>query len=251
MVGELLKKAPPDGTILGFIPSTTLASKLSVNFFPFDPVKDVTPVSLIGTFQMAIAVTRKIDVTTFDEYLQWLKGDEPGRRRLGTASTDAFLQLFGMLLGREAGVQMENMAYRGAGPLTTDLLEGRIPAGFAGVPSLLPNHRGGRIRILATSGRKRVGVAPNLPTALELGHPSLELDEWYGFFVGPSTPVALVTEWNRQIRAELAQPEAVAELTTLSLDVETSTPEELTARVKKNLEQWTSRMAQFGMKPAD
>lgn len=251
VVGELLKKAPPDGTILGFIPSTTLAPKLSVNFFPFDPVKDVTPVSLIGTFQMAIAVTRKIDVTTFDEYLQWLKGDEPGRRRLGTASTDAFLQLFGMLLGREAGVQMENMAYRGAGPLTTDLLEGRIPAGFAGVPSLLPNHRGGRIRILATSGRKRVGVAPNLPTALELGHPSLELDEWYGFFVGPSTPVALVTEWNRQIRAELAQPEAVAELTTLSLDVETSTPEELTARVKKNLEQWTSRMAQFGMKPAD
>ena len=251
VVGELLKKAPSDGTLLGFIPSTTLASKLSVNFFPFDPVKDVTPVSLIGTFQMAIGVTRKIDVTTFEEYLQWLKGDEPGRRRLGTASTDAFLQLFGMLLGREAGVQMENVAYRGAGPLMTDLQEGRIPAGFAGVPSLLPNHRGGRIRILATSGQKRVGVAPNLPTALELGHPSLELDEWYGFFVGPSTPGPLVAEWNRQIRAELAQPETIAELTALGLDVETSTPEELKARVRKNLEQWTSRMEQFGMKPAD
>ena len=130
VVGELLKKAPPDGTLVGFIPSTTLASKLSVNFFPFDPVKDVTPVSLIGTFQMAIGVTRKIDVTTFDEYLQWLKGDEPGRRRLGTASSDAFLQLFGMLLGREAGVQIENVAYRGAGPLMNDLQDGRILAGF-------------------------------------------------------------------------------------------------------------------------
>jgi tripartite-type tricarboxylate transporter receptor subunit TctC len=251
VVGELLKKAPPDGTLVGFIPSTTLASKLSVNFFPFDPVKDVTPVSLIGTFQMAIGVTRKIDVRTFDEYLQWLNGDEPGRRRLGTASSDAFLRLFGMLLGREAGVQIENVAYRGAGPLMNDLQDGRIPAGFSGVPSLLPHHRGGRIRILATSGRTRVGVAPNLPTALELGHPSLELDEWYGFFVGSSTPDALVTEWNRQIRAELAQPETIAELTALSLDVETSTPEELKARVKKNLEQWTSRMEQFGMKPAD
>jgi tripartite-type tricarboxylate transporter receptor subunit TctC len=214
-------------------------------------VKDLAPVSLIGTFQMAIGVTRKIDVTTFDEYLQWLKGDEPGRRRLGTASTDAFLQHFGMLLGREAGVQMENVAYRGAGPLMNDLQDGRIPAGFSGVPSLLPHHRGGRVRILATSGRTRVGVAPNLPTALELGHPSLELDEWYGFFLGASTPGALVAEWNRQIRAELAQPETIAELTALSLDVETSTPEELKARVKKNLEQWTSRMAQFGMKPAD
>jgi tripartite-type tricarboxylate transporter receptor subunit TctC len=211
----------------------------------------VAPVSRIGTFQMAIGVTRRIDVATFDECLQWLKGDEPGRRRLGTASSDAFLQLFGMLLGHEAGVQTENVAYRGAGPLMNDLQDGRIPAGFAGVPSLLPNHRGGRMRILATSGRKRVGVAPNLPTALELGHPSLELDEWYGFFVGPSTPADIVSEWDRQIRAELAQPETVAELTALGLDVETSTPEELRARVKKNLEQWTSRMAQFGMKPAD
>jgi tripartite-type tricarboxylate transporter receptor subunit TctC len=76
-------------------------------------------------------------------------------------------------------------------------------------------------------------------------------DEWYGFFLGASTPGALVAEWNRQIRAELAQPETIAELTALSLDVETSTPEELKARVKKSLEQWTSRMAQFGMKPAD
>jgi tripartite-type tricarboxylate transporter receptor subunit TctC len=251
VVGELLKKAPPDGTLLGFIPSTTLASKLSVKSFPFDPVKDVMPVSLIGTFQMAIAATRKIDVTTFGEYLQWLKGDEPERRRLGTASTDTFLQLFGMLLGREAGVQIENVAYRGAGPLMNDLQDGRIPAGFSGVPSLLPQHRGGRLRILATSGQKRVGVAPNLPTALELGHPSLELDEWYGFFVSPSTSDALVAEWNRQIRAELAQPETVAELTALSLDVETSTPEELAARVTKNLDQWSQRMALFAMKPVN
>ena len=121
----------------------------------------------------------------------------------GTPAEPGFLArglvLFGMLLGREAKVQIENVAYRGAGPLMSDLQDGRIPAGFAGVPSLLPNHRGGRIRILATSGRKRVGAAPNLPTALELGHPSLELDEWYGFFVGPSTPAALVAEWNRQI----------------------------------------------------
>jgi len=69
--------------------------------------------------------------------------------------------------------------------------------------------------------------------------------------VNGSTPDVLVAEWNRQIRAELAQPETIAELTALSLDVESSTPEELKARVRKNLEQWTSRMEQFGMKPAD
>jgi len=218
VVGELLKKAPDDGSLLGFIPSTTLASKLSVNFFPFDPVKDVVPVSLVGTFQMAIGVTPKIGVATFAEYLQWLKGDEPGRRRLGTASSDAFLQLFGMLLGRVAGVQIENVPYRGAGPLMNDLQEGRIPAGFSGVPSLLPHHRGGRIRILETSGRKR--VAPNIPTAVELGYPDLELDEWYGIFVGPSTPGPIVEAWNRQIRAELDRPESMAELATLGLDVE-------------------------------
>src|SRR6185436_14034852 len=193
--------------LLGFIPSTTLASKLSVNFYPFDPVKDVVPVCLVGTFQMAIGVSPKIGVATFREYAEWLKVDEPGRRRLGVASTDAFLRLFGMLLGREVGVAMENVTYRGAGPLMNDLADGRIPAGFSGVPSLLPPHRGGRVRILATSGRKRVGVAPNLPTAVELGYPGLELDEWYGIFASPGTPPALIAEWNRQLSLQLADPE--------------------------------------------
>jgi len=249
VVGELLKKAAPDGSLLGFIPSTTLASKLAVASFPFDPVKDVAPVSLVGTFQMGIAVAPQIGVATFAEYLQWLKDDEPGRRRLGTASSDAFLQLFGMLLGRAAGVPIENVPYRGAAPLLTDLREGRIPAAFSGVPSLLPHHRGGRIRILETSGKKR--VAPNVRTAAELGYPDLGLDEWYGIFTGPATPGPIVAEWNRQIVAELDRSETRAELATLGLDVESSTPEDLAARVALNLDQWSRRMALVGLKAVD
>ncbi len=214
VVGELLKKAPPDGSLLGFIPSTTLASKLAVTSFPFDPVKDVTPVSLVGTFQMAIAAAPQLGVATFTEYVQWLKDDEPGRRRLGTASSDTFLQLFGMLFGRAAGVPIENVPYRGAAPLIVDLREGRIPAAFSGVPSLLPHHRGGRIRILETPG-------------------------------------PIVTEWSRQIGAELDRSETRAELATLGLEVESSTPEELAARVALNLDQWSRRMALVGMKTAD
>jgi tripartite-type tricarboxylate transporter receptor subunit TctC len=250
-VGEALKRAPPDGTLLGFMPSTTLASKLAVNFYPFDPIKDVLPVCLVGTFQMAIGVSPRLGIASFAEYAEWLKDDEPGRRRLGVASTDAFLKLFGSLLGREVGVRMETVPYRGAGPLMNDLADGRIPAGFAGVPSLLPHHRGGRAKILATSGGKRVGIAPNLPTALELGYPGLELDEWYGIFVSPGTPPALVAEWNRQLRIQLADKETIARMTSLSLDVESSTPDELRDRVAANLAQWTKRMEMFDMKPAD
>jgi tripartite-type tricarboxylate transporter receptor subunit TctC len=250
-VGEALKKGPADGTLLGFIPSTTLASKLAVMTFPFDPQADLAPVSLAGTFQMAIAVASSIGVATFNEYAEWLKAGDPDRARLGTAATDAFLQVFGMMLGREVGVPIQNVPYRGAGPLISDLLAGKVPAACSGVPSLLQHHRSGRIRILLTSGRKPVTVAPNLPTAASLGLPGMVMEEFYGFFLPAGTPSNILDEWNRQIRAMIANREVAAELSALSLDVESSTPEELAQRVAVNLKQWKARMDSFGMKPTN
>jgi tripartite-type tricarboxylate transporter receptor subunit TctC len=249
--GEALKKGAPDGTLMGFIPSTTLASKLAVTTFPFDPQTDLAPVSLAGTFQMAIAVASSIGVATFAEYAEWLKSGEADRARLGTAATDAFLQIFGMMLGREVGVPIQNVPYRGAAPLISDLLAGKIPAACSGVPSLLQHHRSGRARILLTSGRKPVSVAPNLPTAASLRRPGMVMEEFYGFFLPAATPPAIVGEWNRQIGAMLANREVAAELSALSLDVESSTPEELGERVAINLEQWKARMDSFGMKPTN
>ena len=94
--------------------------------------------------------------------------------------------------------------------------------------SLLEHHRGGRLKLLLTSGHQRSRIAPDVPTAGELGYPDLEMTEWFGFFAACTTPAPLIAEWNRHVCAVLADREARAELIPLGLEVETSTPEEST-----------------------
>ena len=249
--GELLVKGPKDGSIVAFLASTTLASKFIVNDFPFDPLTDIAAITIAGLSQTGLAVSPKIGVTAFADYLRWLKVDEPDRRRLGNTSSSAFVEVFGKLIGREIDVKLTTVPYRGAAPMVNDLQIGRLPAGVTAVTSLLEHHRGGRLRLLLTSGSKRSAMAPGVPTAAELGYPNLEVTEWFGFFASSAVPAPLIAEWNRHLRAVLADREVKAELVQLGLEVETSTPEAAAAYVASYLRGWKDRIELVGMGPTN
>ena len=248
-VGEMLRNGPNDGSYLALMPSTTVAAPLGNKAAPFDPLVDILPITLVASFPLALAVSPRIGVETFQEYVEWLKGGDAERARLGTAAlSDAFLQLFGKMLGRDLGPEMKMVGFRNASALITDLESGRVPAAVAAVPTLLTGHRGGRLRILLVTGAKRVKVAPKLPTGLELGLQGFELREWYGFFAGGKTPEAAVNAWNKHMRDVLDDNGLKGELTQLGLDVETSTPEEARERIATQMEFWKTRMQTFGVK---
>lgn len=249
--GEFLKKSLSEGSVVAFLPSTTLASKLAGTPFPFDSKSNLVPLTAAGSFQVATAVSAKIGVSTFAEYVAWLKAGPPERARLGTSATDAYLKIYGMMIGRELGVSLETIPHRGAAPLVTALKTGALPAGLGSVTALLQHSLGVRVRILATSGSKRVSVLRNVPTAVELGYPGLELNEWYGFFASSDSPEPILAAWNRQLRAVLAEGEVIAALARLGLDVDTSTREAAAARLVLHQQAWRARMESFGMKPSD
>ena len=237
--GELMKKAPPDGSQLALLSSTTLIAKLATKDFPFDPLKDVAPVIQIGDFPIAFAVSRKLGVSTFDEYLKWLKEGDASRRRIAVASNVTFVQVLNILLGKAIG------------PIAAvaDVEQGRIPATVNTVTSLLPAHRGGRVRILMTTGAKRLQVANDIPTASELGFPKLDMREWFAFFAPPATPPAIITEWNRRFSLAIGDAAVGDALRPLGLELETSTPTELAARVASHQMEWEARMKTVGMEP--
>lgn len=249
--GELLKKDAGEGTLLGFLASSTLVSKLMMPDFPFDPLTDITPVTLAGTWPMALAVSPQLGVKTFAEYLEWAKGDDPKRRKLGSTASDPFIQAFSLMVGKAMGIRFEPASYRGASPMVNDLKDGRLSAAVSGLVSLLEHHRGGRLKILMTTAPKRLTVAPDIPTARELGHPDLEDLEWFAFFVSSRTPEPIVNEWNRQIRAVLADKGLQAELSQFGMMVETSTPQEAAARVAGHLKVWKDHMLSVGMAPTN
>jgi tripartite-type tricarboxylate transporter receptor subunit TctC len=140
---------------------------------------------------------------------------------------------------------------RGAAPLVKDLQEGLIPAGVAALTSLLEHHRGGRIRILMTTGKERLSVGRDIPTAREAGYPQLEMDEWFAFFASAATPPQILQYWNDQIRFVLSDREVKAEMTQLGLGVETSSIEEARARVLVHRKEWQARLETVGMKPVN
>jgi len=247
--GELIKKGASDGSELALLSSTTLVSRLASKDFAFDPTTDLAPVTRVGNFSIAFAVSPTLGISTFGDYVEWLKEGDPQRRRIAVSSNTTFVQVLNVLLHRSIGQTLEPVNYRGVLPILNDLRDGRIPATVNTLTSLLPPHRGQRVRILLTTGTKRLSVAPNIPTAVELGYPTLDMEEWFAFFAPPATPAPLVAQMNRRLRAAIDDPEMVDALKPIGLEVETSTPDELAALIETHRASWQARMTNTGVSP--
>jgi tripartite-type tricarboxylate transporter receptor subunit TctC len=250
MPGEVVRKAGSDASELALLSSTTLISRLTTRNFPFDPVKDLAPLTKVGNFPIAFAVSPTLGIDGFGDYLDWINQGDATRRRIAVSSNTTFVEVLNVLLRRSIGVTLEPVYYRGVVPILGDLRDGRIPATVNTLTSLLPPHRGRRARIVMTTGARRPSAAPGIPTALELGYPTLDMEEWFAFFASPSTPASLVDQLNRRLRSVIEDRELVELLKPLGLEVETSSPEELAALIEAHRREWQARMEATGIKAA-
>jgi len=248
--GELIKKAGPDGAELGLLSSTTLISRLTTKGFPFDPTKDLAPLTKVGNYSIAFAVSPTLGIETFKDYVGWISQGDPQRRRIAVSSNTTFVEVLNVLLRRSIGESLEPVHYRGIQAILGDLRDGRIPATVNTLTSLLPPHRGRRARILMTTGARRLSAAPGIPTALELGYQTLDMEEWFAFFASPATPEPLVAQLNRRLRAAIEDREVVELLQPLGLEVETTPPGELTTLIETHRRAWQARLADTGVAAA-
>jgi tripartite-type tricarboxylate transporter receptor subunit TctC len=246
---DSLRRQPADGTALALFASSTFVAALADADFKFDPVADLAPITLVGIWPVAFAVSPKLGISSFEDYRRWLKSDDSRRRRIASLIPDAFVDSFDRIISRELGVPVQNVPSPGPQALANDLADGRVPAAMAGIVSLLEHHRGGRVRILLTTAPRRIAVAPDIPTARELGMPGLEIVEWYGFFARAGTPQPLIDEWNRLIVAVLSEPAVAGELSQMGLGIVSSTPQQLAERLDQHLAQWKARMISVGITP--
>jgi tripartite-type tricarboxylate transporter receptor subunit TctC len=247
MPGEVLKRAPPDGTELALLSSTTLVSRLASKSFPFDPVHDLTPITKVGNFPIAFAVAPLLQLDTFKDYLDWVHDGDAQRHRIAVSSNTTFVEVLNVLLRRSIDEQLEPVSYRGVVAVLSDLRDGRIPATVNTLTSLLPPHRGRRCRILMTTGTRRSSAAPNIPAAGDLGYPSLDMEEWFALFGPPGMPAEMVEQLNRRLRSVIDHQEMVELMKPLGLEVDTSLPQELVALIEEHRRTWQGRMAATGV----
>jgi tripartite-type tricarboxylate transporter receptor subunit TctC len=246
-VGEVLKKAPTDGSVLGFIPTATLIGRLTTKSFPFNPQTDILPLTLAGTYTTGFAVSRKLNVPSLADYGKWLLAGGPEDARFGTTSLRSFTHYFGLMIGKALGRNLEAVYYKGASPLVADLEQGKVPAASSGLTSLLQHHRGSRLRVLVSSGNQRGKMAPDIPTVVELGYPALELHNWYAFFGPTGLSPEVAAAWERELRATLEARETTELLTQLGLDVETSTSEQCAKRLAADMARWQTMLDTLGI----
>jgi len=148
-----------------------------------------------------------------------------------------------------AGVEMTHVPYRGGGPALNDLIPGRVDVMFATQPSARPLIDGGAIRAIAVTSAARSPFAPDIPTIAEAGIPGFDKSSWYALFMPAKTPAEIVRKVNADTVAVLAHPQVKQRLADISATAMSSTPAELTERLKSELEMWGPIIKELGIKP--
>ena len=243
---EVAAKAAPDGytLLMGHFPLaiSVILGKIS------DPMREFTPVTLLGTTQNVLVVNPSVPARSVKEFIALAKG-KPGELRYATGGNGTAMHVSAELFGLLAGVSMTHIPYKGAGPALVDLMSGQVQASFPSVPAAVPHIKSGRIRALGVSGTVRSQVVPDLPTIAEEGLTGYGAVQWYGVMVPRQVPRGLVQRLNRDFAWVLGQPDTRSRLHESGYDIATDTTEEGFGRfIKSEIAKWGDVVRKAGIR---
>jgi tripartite-type tricarboxylate transporter receptor subunit TctC len=218
------------------------AAGLAVNqyLFPsigYDPVADFAPVSLLCNFPNLLVVPVSSPINTVADLIAEGKKN-PVKVTFATPGHGSSPHMSGELFKYQAKVDLTHVPYRGASPVYTDLIAGRVDCSFAVMASALPLVRGGQLRALGVTSAERVKQAPEIPTIAEVGVPGYESTSWFAFFVPAKTPPEIIKKMHADTVAAMAEPAIRAKMEQQTLFPIGSTPEQLAAHFKAEMAKW-------------
>jgi tripartite-type tricarboxylate transporter receptor subunit TctC len=246
---DQVAKAAPDGYTLGIATASThtVAPSLSPNL-PYDPVKDFTPISMIGGAPYVLVVYPGLPAKNLPELLALAKA-KPGQLNYGSAGPASLAHLATALFANMAGVDMTHVPYKSSSQSVTDMITGRLEMQFATIAPSIASIRSGQLRALVVSGMKRVPALPDVPTVDESGIPGYEAVLWISFVMPPGIPKSIVTRLNREVNEVLRTPEMRETLSGHGVEADPGTPEALVERIRADIVKWREVIAKSGIKP--
>ncbi len=235
---DALAHAPPDGYTMLITAGAPAVSGLLFASLSFDPVKDFTPVSLVGTYPNLLVVPNSSPFTKVEDFIAFAKAN-PGKISWASPGIGSVPHLAGELFKSMAGIDITHVPYRGvAAGAMTDLIAGRLDAMFNTTGSLLPPVQGHQVRCLAVTSANRFPIAPEFPTIAESGVPGYEAVSWYALYVPPATPPEIVKKINADTVAMLSDPAVKAKFEPLGIAAAGSSPEQLAAMNTADVAHW-------------
>ncbi|MFO1244317.1 MAG: tripartite tricarboxylate transporter substrate binding protein [Ramlibacter sp.] len=234
---EAVVRAAPNGQTLLVSVNTLVMNRSLYPKLPFDPVKDLVPVSLTSWGQLLLVAPPASGFKSAADLVAAARA-KPGRINYASPGVGTPHHLSMELFKSTAGVFITHIPYRGTGPAVTDLLGGQVDAMFLPIHVALPHVRSGRLVALGLGSEKRHALLPQVPTLAEARAGNVNVDMWYGVFAPPGTAPEFVARLNRELKEILALPEVRAAFETQGMDPASSTPDEFRRLVEQDATRW-------------
>jgi tripartite-type tricarboxylate transporter receptor subunit TctC len=247
---NLVAKAAPDGytMLLGSFGPLIASPTLSKNL-PYDPTKDFSPVSLLGTFPNVLLVNSSSPFKSVKEIITFTKAN-PGQLNYGSSGVGTPPHLAMELFKQMAQVNMMHIPYNGGPPALNDLIGGRIQLMFINILTAVPFVDSGQLRALAVSTLARSPLLPNVPTMAEASElPEFSINEWVGLLLPAGTPIAVVNKLHAEVVKVLSSTDARKKLSIRGVEPTTSTPDEFASFIRAEITKWRRVIRAAGIVP--
>jgi tripartite-type tricarboxylate transporter receptor subunit TctC len=242
---EAVFKAPSDGYTLLFAPEAPFViNKTLFKKLAYDP-DALTPVSLVAANPQVLIVHPKVPAQTLQQLIQHAKAN-PGKLNYASGGSGTSVHLTAELFQSVAGINLTHIPYKGVAPAVTGVLGGQVDMMFVDVSTALPHIRSGAVRVLVVAHDKRIAALPEVPASPEVA-PGLLAQTWFGMAAPPATPAAIVNRLSAAIAEGLKQPDVAQRLSDMgNITAIGSTPEEMTAFMRKDSERWAKLIRATG-----
>ena len=241
-------KAPADGYSLVIGQTSNLAINPSLySKLPYDPIKDLTPIGLIGNAPLVLVVPTDSPFKTLGDVIKAAKA-QPGFINYATSGNGTVAHLATELLQREAGIKLTHIPYKGATQGINDVIGGQVQLYMSSVPTLLGHIKNGKLRALAVTADKRTDDLPQTPTVAESGYKGFEAVTWFGLLGPAKLNGSVVNTANSALNKALNAPDLRKKLEDQGLNVTPSTSDEFAKLIKADISKWAQVVKESGAK---
>jgi tripartite-type tricarboxylate transporter receptor subunit TctC len=237
IAADMVAHSDPDGYTILISGPPLATNQFLYPSLTYDPIGDFAPVTLLITQPNLMCVPNSSPAKSVKEFIAYCN-ENKGKVTYASSGNGTTLHLSGELFKRLAKVEMIHIPYRGGAPAINDLIPGRVDVIFDNMPSIISHVRAGSLRGLAVTTKERVAVVPDMPTIAESGVPGFDVFSWFGFFVPARTPEGVVARINADTNAALAHASVKSRFDDLGATPKGSTPSELAAFLKSEIDKW-------------